>query len=194
MSGIITKEELKQYIEADLYRYFGDVSTGTYKKTYKYVPGFRFSVWLRRCDYYSKQTRWIRPVFYFARWRYNRLKYKFGFDIEYCTDIGKGFYLGHWGGVVVHPKATIGKNCNISHQVTIGTDIRNGEDAVPKLGDNIYLAPGSKVFGKIYLGNNCVIGANSVVNADVPSGVTVAGMPARVINENDSSDYVRNIN
>lgn len=57
------------------------------------------------------------------------------------------------------------------------------EAEVPIIGDNCFIGPGAKVFGKIKIGNNVAIGANAVVNKDVPSNVTVAGVPAKIINE-----------
>ncbi|NLO45474.1 MAG: serine acetyltransferase [Clostridiales bacterium] len=113
--------------------------------------------------------------------------------MEYSTKIGAGFYLGHWGGVVINGDAIIGENCNISHQVTIGSDAKHGADAVPVVGDKVYLAPGCKVFGRIALGDGCAVGANSVVLSDVPPGAAVAGLPARVVSENGSKGYINNI-
>lgn len=193
MSNIQTRKDLKRFIRADLFRYYGDHSNKVFQKTYRFVPGFRFSYWLRKCDYLAKQPVYTRLSFYYARLRYNRLKVRYGFDIEYSTNIGEGLYLGHWGGVVVHPQAVIGKNCNISHQVTVGVDSGKGAQAVPQLGDRVYLAPGCKVFGKVVLGDHCAVGANSVVNDDVPPGVTVAGLPARVVSDHGSAAYVKNI-
>ncbi len=193
MSKIKTRKDLKRFVLADLFRYYGDYSNSVFKKTYRFIPGFRFTYWLRKCDYLSVQPIYTRGFFYYARWRYSRLKVRYGFDIEYSTNIGEGLYLGHWGGVVIHPQAVIGKNCNISHQVTVGADSGKAADAVPQLGDQVYLAPGCKVFGKITLGDNCAVGANSVVNDDVPPGVTVAGLPAKVVSNHGSAAYVKNI-
>lgn len=44
---------------------------------------------------------------------------------------------------------------------------------------------GSFVFGKIKIGNNVIIGANSVVNKDVPDNAIVAGVPAKVLRFRD---------
>ena len=51
----------------------------------------------------------------------------------------------------------------------------------PTIGDNCIIYPGAKIFGKITIGNNVVIGANAVVNKDVPDNAIVAGVPARII-------------
>lgn len=40
---------------------------------------------------------------------------------------------------------------------------------------------GAKIFGKIKIGDNVAIGANAVVNKDFPDGVTIAGVPAKVV-------------
>lgn len=192
MGAIMSKKELNRIIDSDLFRYFGDTSKKVFRRTYRFIPGFRFAYWMRKCGYYSNKPKAFRPCFYWALFRYNRLKYKFGFDIEYSTRIGEGFYLGHWGGVVIHKNAVIGKNCNISHQVTVGVDSKRSSEAAPVIGDCVYLAPGSKIFGSITLGDGCAVGANSVVNKDVPAGVTVAGVPACVVSENGSAGYINN--
>jgi serine O-acetyltransferase len=76
----------------------------------------------------------------------------------------------------------IGKNCTIFHQVTIG--YKKGK--CPTLGDNVRIYTGAVIIGGIKLGNNCTVGANSVVNKDVPENCTVAGVPARIINRKES--------
>lgn len=50
----------------------------------------------------------------------------------------------------------------------------------------MYIGPGAKLFGKIHIGDNVAIGANAVVNKDVPSNVTVAGVPAKIISNKGS--------
>ncbi len=193
MRDLNTKEDFNFFVRADLYRYFGDVSRSAFSNAYKNIPGFRFTYWMRMCDYLSRRPVYTRPFFYRALRQYQKLKFKYGYDIEYSTKIGPGFYLGHWGGVVINGSAVIGANCNISHQVTVGADAKRGLDAVPIVGDRVYIAPGSKVFGKITLGDGCAVGANSVVTQDVSPGTTVAGLPARVVSENGSEGYVNNI-
>ena len=57
----------------------------------------------------------------------------------------------------------------------------------PTFGNNVYIGPGAKIFGKITIGDNVAIGANAVVNKDVPSNVTVGGIPARIISNKGSN-------
>ena len=80
-------------------------------------------------------------------------------------------------GIVIHPKAIIGKNCSIYQNVTIGTDGKSPEN-IPTIGDNVIIYANAVLFGKINVGNNAKIGAGSVVTHDVPENAVVAGNPA----------------
>ena len=114
-----------------------------------------------------------------------------GIDISFDTRIGKGFYIGHYGGIVLHHEVEIGEYCNISHGVTIGLGGRGETLGCPKLGDRVYIGPGAKVFGKITIGNDVAIGANAVVLKDVPDRAVVGGVPAKILNFKSSSDFIR---
>ncbi len=79
---------------------------------------------------------------------------------------------------------SIGKNCTIYQQVTVG----NSGGHYPTIGDNVSICAGAKVLGGVKVGNNVTIGANAVVTKDVPDNAIVAGVPARVIGFNTSGD------
>ncbi len=113
-----------------------------------------------------------------------------GIHIPLEVEIGWGFYIGHAGGIVVHPDAVIGANCNISQGVTIGEGGRAEARGVPRIGDRVYIAPGAKVFGKITIGNDVAIGANAVVNKDVPDSAVVGGVPAKIISMKGSAGLI----
>ena len=49
------------------------------------------------------------------------------------------------------------------------------------LGDNVWLGTGAKVLDGVRIGRDVVVGANAVVNADLPDGAIAAGVPARVL-------------
>lgn len=117
-----------------------------------------------------------------------RINLKYNADINFCSDQGNNFkgrpILGHGlNGIVIAGGAKIGKNCEISHQVTIGRS-KNG---VPTIGNNVYIGPGAKIFGNIKVGNNVRIGANCVVFENVPDNATVVLQRPRVIIK--SSEY-----
>lgn len=113
-----------------------------------------------------------------------------GISLPYSATIGKAFYIGHFGQIIVNANAVIGENCNISQGVTIGVNGQGERRGVPVIGNNIYMGANATIVGPVKVGDNAVVGANSLVHKDVPSGVTVAGVPAEVVSNNDSSGYI----
>lgn len=100
------------------------------------------------------------------------------------AEIGPGFLVGHVCGLVIADGTVIGKNCDVRQNVTLGGNYNKTDDQgrfFPILGDNVSLGAGAVVIGPVKVGNNSIVGANSVVNRDVPENVIVAGNPAKVI-------------
>jgi len=52
-----------------------------------------------------------------------------------------------------------------------------------RLGDNVWLGTGAKVLDGVTVGSHVVVGANAVVNGDLPEGAVAAGIPARVLRQ-----------
>lgn len=103
----------------------------------------------------------------------------FSCDIPCTVKIGRRLHLPHFGlGVVLHPCTVIGDDVTIYQQVTVGA--RNGQWNV-EIGNNVVLGAGCKVLGTLRIGDNCKVGANSVVLKSVPDGMTAVGIPARII-------------
>jgi len=132
-------------------------------------------------------------LFYFFFFWLRRLKIKYGFDISYRTQIGKGFYIGHFGSIVIHGDAVIGENCNISQGITIGVSNYGSKIGVPTIGNFVFLGPNAGVFGKITIGNNVTVGANTVVTESVADGKTILPAKAIVLDKDLSSYYIHNI-
>jgi len=86
-------------------------------------------------------------------------------------------------GVILSKDVVIGDDCTIFQQVTIGTI--NGDRRSPVIGDRVFIGAGAKILGPVTIGNDAMIGANSVVIRDVPDGATAVGVPARVIPSGD---------
>jgi acetyltransferase-like isoleucine patch superfamily enzyme len=82
-------------------------------------------------------------------------------------------HIGHFGGITIGP-ATIGRRCSISQGVTIGVSGRGEKEGLPTIGDEVYLGPGAKLFGKITIGHSVKIGANAVVYKDVEDNAVIA--------------------
>ena len=97
-----------------------------------------------------------------------------GIELPRRTCIGPGLYIGHFGGIVVSSATLIGRNCSLSHGVTIGLGNRGASWGVPHIGEDVYIGPGACLYGPIRIGDNVKIGANTVVSRDVPDNAVVA--------------------
>lgn len=95
-------------------------------------------------------------------------------------EIGEGLFIQHGFATVIAAKS-IGKNCWINQQVTIGF---SSKDVCPVIGDNVTINAGAKVIGGILIGSNSVVGANAVVVKNVPENCVVVGVPAYIIKRN----------
>ncbi|WP_332238869.1 serine O-acetyltransferase [Sporolactobacillus sp. KGMB 08714] len=96
------------------------------------------------------------------------------------SKIGGGLYIQHGFSTIVIAKS-IGKNCWINQQVTIGWIDGRG---CPEIGNNVHIYSGAVVVGNIKIGNNVVIGANTTVTKDVADNCTVVGSHALIIERN----------
>lgn len=143
---------------------------------------YRFQNLMRKVEYYNNCKNSIlgKIITIFLKIKYKRQQIKYGFSIPINT-FGPGLLIQHRGTICVNGKAKIGKNCRINVDVNIGTNMEK-EGEAPIIGDNCFIGPGAKIFGKIIIGNNVAIGANSVINKDVPDNVTVVGIPFKIVN------------
>lgn len=99
-----------------------------------------------------------------------------------CT-IGPGLLLPHPTGVVVGHGVVVGEDCTLLQNVTLGEKFADGRAPhdYPIIGDRVVIGAGAIILGKVTVGSDSSIAANSVVIADVPEGAVVAGSPARQI-------------
>ncbi|MCJ2076355.1 serine acetyltransferase [Methylobacterium sp. E-016] len=113
-----------------------------------------------------------------------------GISLPYRARIGPGLYIGHFGNIIVHEDAVIGDTCNISQGVTVGTSGRGSRRGAPVIGNRVYVATNAVVAGRIEVGDDSVVGANSLVTRDVPAGSTVLGVPALIVGHRGSAAYL----
>ena len=176
----------------DLYRYTGKVNISIFLKNIFINPGYKYTFILRVTRYLKNSSILFLPLYVIFRIMLNHYTYRYGISIPYNTNISAGFYIGHFGGIVVNHKTVIGKNCNISQGVTIGETYGGKNPGVPVLGDNVYIGPGAKIIGGITVGNNVAIGANCVLTKSVPDNAIAVGIPGEVISYKGSNEYINN--
>lgn len=91
-------------------------------------------------------------------------------------------YFPHPIGLVIGKNVKIGKFCKIYQNVTIGA--RNDlAEAYPEIGNNVTIYANAIIIGDIVIGDNCVIGAGTLVNKSLPANSIAVGNPVRVINK-----------
>ncbi len=124
---------------------------------------------------------WHRERRTLAQFFQNQISVTLGVDMHPAARIGSGIMLDHATGIVVGETAVIEDDVSMLHSVTLGGTGKESGDRHPKIRRGVLLAAGCKVIGNIEIGAGAKVGAGSVVLEDVPPGVTVAGVPARVV-------------
>jgi serine O-acetyltransferase len=124
---------------------------------------FRFGQWLLRRNKVLRLL--MEPVYQVLN---VLIQVMWGIELPRRASIGAGLLISHFGGIAVSPDAVIGTNCNLSQGVTIGISGQGERSGAPVIGNDVYIAPGAKLFGKISIGNNVKVGANAVIHKDLP--------------------------
>lgn len=177
---IATRSDYERYRRDDLTA--AGLSRWTFDQRFR-RPEVHYLRLLRLVEYLLAQPgRVARVRRSWARWQLLRSSTRLGLSIP-PNVFGPGLGIAHHGSIVVNSRARVGAWCRINSATNIGL----GPSGVPTIGDYCYIAPGAVVYGGITIGDRVVVGANAVVGRDVPDGVTVAGAPARVVSESDSS-------
>ena len=186
-------DELKDIIYSDLFRYTGNARRfkniyRTYIEELRSSPEFSYISMMRRTRYYYDQIpkydgikhKMYRVKFEVCNFLLERLSRKYHFQIPYDTNIGKGFYLAHFGRVIIHPKSVIGYNVNVSTGVVIGTQFRGKRKGAPTIGNYVWIGANAIIVGNVTIGNNVLIAPGAYVNFDVPDGSIVIGNPGLI--------------
>ena len=119
--------------------------------------------------------------FFWARWVSQRAARKTGIEIHPGAQIGKGLFIDPGSGVIIGETTIIGDNVTLYQGVTLGGTGKEQGKRHPTLGDNVMVSAGAKILGSFKIGDNCKIGAGSVVLKEVPPNCTVVGVPGRIV-------------
>ena len=123
------------------------------------------------------------------------------FKFPITTSLNEGFYsssqlisIGDNVGladtyILAYAPVNIGSNCSFSYRniiITSTHDINNFSTVVAKpvsIGNNCWITTNVTILPGVTIGDNCIIGAGSVVTSDIPSNVFAAGNPCNVIRQ-----------
>ena len=142
---------------------------GLLSQGFQAIIVYRFFSWL------DKKGCCAQPLRFFCE---RFIEITTGISIPAACRIGKGLRIHHFGGIHIHPSVMIGDYCTMYHHVTIG-DL-GGVGKAAHIGNNVMIGAGAKIIGEITIGDNCKIGANAVVNQDLPTNSIAIGNPCRI--------------
>lgn len=141
--------------------------------------------------YYAVNVPFLRSAVRFCcQLARKRVEIVTGISLPPECFIGEGLYIGHFGTLIVAPKATIGSHCNLSQGMTIGYGGRGANGGFPTIGNRVYIAANAVVVGNITIADDVVIGAGAVVTRSVPPRAVMVGNPARVSSYKGSFDFI----
>jgi serine O-acetyltransferase len=105
-----------------------------------------------------------------------------GIEIHPGATIGRRFFIDHGTGVVIGETSSVGDDCVLFHNVTLGGTGKHSGKRHPTVGNGVLIGTGATLLGPVTVGDGAKIGAGSFVRMhDVPPGCTAAGTPARIV-------------
>ncbi|MBK8486682.1 MAG: serine acetyltransferase [Bacteroidetes bacterium] len=180
---IRNRTDLKYYLKMDRIALKRKKRSLNYILKEFFIPDYiyQFQKALRKTEYYfnMRSNPFYSFLFILSYFRYKRLSVKCGFSIP-LNVFGPGLAIVHLGTIVVNPLAKVGSNCRIHVCTNIGAS--GGLAAAPQIGDNVYIAPGVKIYGGITVADNIAFAANAAVNDNcLESNMLYGGVPAKKI-------------
>jgi serine O-acetyltransferase len=138
------------------------------------------ALWFYRINHWL----WNHHFYLFGRALSQVARFLTGIEIHPGAQIGRRLFIDHGMGVVIGETTIIGDDVTLYQGVTLGGTGKEHGKRHPTIGDNVVIGGGAKILGNIKVGNNCRVGAGSVVLRDVPDDSTVVGVPGHIIFRN----------
>lgn len=184
---IRTKQQLRQWLQYEKQRYPRESVLNYLLQSSEASVIWKHQMLLRKTEYHINAGHKLRAKL--LRLRLNRMQNRYAIHIP-PNVCGKGLKLMHVGPILMNERVVVGENC-VFH---INTALVAGGtgSGVPTLGDDVVLGIGAVVLGDTHIANGVAVGANAVVNRDVPEpNIAVAGVPAKKISSHGSLDWGR---
>lgn len=141
-----------------------------------------FIVIFYRCSSFFAQNKYklIRFIGIPIRISYKLIvEFLMGIEMPDKIHSGPGLAIYHGVGLVVNAQVQLGSYVTLKQCTTIGHKDKNGRS--PRIGNNVDIGSNSIIIGDIEIGNDCIIGAGSVVTRNFPDKCVIAGNPAKII-------------
>jgi serine O-acetyltransferase len=156
-----------------------DPAARSYFEVLLCYPGLH-AVW----GHHLSHWLWQHGLRFLARFNSQIVRFFTGIEIHPAAQIGRRFFIDHGMGVVIGETAVVGHDVTLYQGVTLGGTGKEHGKRHPTIGDNVVIGTGARVLGNIRVGENCRIGANSVVLRSVPDNSTVVGVPGHIVLRN----------
>ena len=109
-------------------------------------------------------------------------------EIHPGAKIASGVFIDHGSGLVIGETAVVEKGVMLYHGVTLGGTGKDAGKRHPTVRQGALISAHAQLIGPIEIGENARVGAGAVVVADVPSDVTIVGIPARIVRVHGQKD------
>lgn len=133
-------------------------------------------------SYRINRLLWVKGYKFVSFVLHQRSKRKYGCDLSPEAKLNKGLRIVHASDIIIGPLALMGEDCILYNGVTLGNRKGGNNDGMPVLGNKVLVGTGAKLLGKIMIGDDVNIGANSVVLTSFDNG-TIVGIPAKKIKD-----------
>jgi serine O-acetyltransferase len=139
-------------------------------------PGLH-ALWAHRFNHWL----WKHGLYFPARWHSQWVRFLTGIEIHPAAEIGRRLFIDHGSGVIIGETSIVGDDCTLYQGVTLGGTGKEHGKRHPTLRNNVYVGAGAKILGNIVIGENCRVGAGSVVLQDVADNSTIVGVPGHIV-------------
>lgn len=140
---------------------------------FRAIAAYRFGVWRMKV-----RQPFRAPLSIVYRWMYRKCRNHYGIEVPYSAKVGRRVVFEHQHGIVIHGNSEIGDDSILRQGCTLGNKSLDRPHDAPKLGKRVNVGAGAKILGAVTVGDEAVVGANSVVLKDVPAGMIAVGLPA----------------
>lgn len=139
-------------------------------------PGLH-ALWAHRINHWL----WNHGLRTFARFLSQITRFLFGIEIHPGAQIGERLFIDHGLGIIIGETSIVGDDCTLYQGVTLGGTGKETGKRHPTLRKGVFVGAGAKILGNITIGENCRVGAGSVVLHNVPENSTIVGVPGHIV-------------
>ena len=109
-------------------------------------------------------------------------------EIHPGATIASGVFIDHGAGLVIGETAIVEEGVMLYHGVTLGGTGKDVGKRHPTVREGALVSAHAQVIGPVEIGAKAKVGAGAVVVSDVPSDVTVVGVPAKIVRVHGRKD------